>query len=122
MSVETWDAQQDVISVTPAAAVHLKNQLESTGNEGVRISIKTSGCTGFMYVLEEVNNSPDGDISLDLDNGVAVFVDPETGTVMVKPKLVRELKQFARQWSKNLDEQGFLAAARDIARKDNPPE
>jgi iron-sulfur cluster assembly accessory protein len=77
MSVETWDAQQDVISVTPAAAVHLKNQLESTGNEGVRISIKTSGCTGFMYVLEEVNNSPDGDISLDLDNGVAVFVDPE---------------------------------------------
>jgi hypothetical protein len=52
----------------------------------------------------------------------AVFIDSGTGDVKVRPKLVRELKRFARQWSDNLDEQGFLDAARDIARKDNSQE
>lgn len=52
----------------------------------------------------------------------AVFIDSETGEVKVKPRLVRELKRFARQWSDNLAEQGFIDAARDIARKDNSQE
>ena len=43
---------------------------------------------------------------------VAVFVDSETGKVMIRPKLVRDLRRFAATWSKNLDEQGFLEAAR----------
>jgi hypothetical protein len=42
----------------------------------------------------------------------AVFVDDKTGRVMVRPKLVRDLRRFAATWSKNLDEQGFLEAAR----------
>jgi hypothetical protein len=43
---------------------------------------------------------------------VAIFVDDRTGKVMVRPKLVRDLRRFAATWSKNLDEQGFVAAAR----------
>ena len=42
----------------------------------------------------------------------AVFADSETGKVMVRPKLVRDLRRFAATWSTNLDEQGFVAAAR----------
>ena len=42
----------------------------------------------------------------------AVFADSETGKVMVRPKLVRDLRRFAATWSKNLEEQGFLEAAR----------
>lgn len=49
----------------------------------------------------------------------AVFVDSRTGEVKVRPRLVRELKRFARQWSDNLAEQGFLDAARDVARKND---
>lgn len=36
----------------------------------------------------------------------------EAGRVMVRPRLVKELTWFARQWDKNLKEQGFLDAAR----------
>ena len=42
----------------------------------------------------------------------AVFKD-EDGKVMINPRLVLELKQFARQWDKNLKDQGFLDAAKE---------
>jgi hypothetical protein len=44
----------------------------------------------------------------------AVFADPQSGRVMVRPKLVRDLRRFAATWSNNLDEQGFVAAARKV--------
>jgi hypothetical protein len=40
----------------------------------------------------------------------AVWCD-DSSRVMVRQKLVRDLKSFARQWDRNLKEQGFLAAA-----------
>jgi len=42
----------------------------------------------------------------------AVFRDSDTGKLMVRPKLLRDLKRFSRIWSKNLEEQGFLEVAR----------
>lgn len=42
-------------------------------------------------------------------NQTAVWKDPDKG-IMVKPRLVRELKAFARTWDKNIKEQGFLEA------------
>ena len=75
MSVQTFDVSTDVLSITPAAASHLKLQTESKGCTGVRISVKESGCTGYMYVMEEVSDAESDDIALDLDNGISVFVD-----------------------------------------------
>ncbi len=39
-------------------------------------------------------------------------MDAETGNILVWPKLVRELKSFMRNWSRNLAGQGFLDSAR----------
>ena len=75
MSVETFDVSTDVLSVTPEAARHLKTQVQSRGKAAVRISVKESGCTGYMYVMEEVDASEGGDIAVALDNGVQVYVD-----------------------------------------------
>jgi len=74
MSVETFDVSTDVLSVTPAAAGHLKSQVESKDCKGVRISVKESGCSGYMYVMEEVKESETDDITLDLGNGISVFM------------------------------------------------
>lgn len=78
MSVETFDVSSDVISVTPEAAQHLKTTAEAKGTSAVRISVKESGCTGYMYVMEEVNSGEDKDVTLDLDNGMHVFVDADS--------------------------------------------
>ena len=75
MSVETFDVSTDVLSVTPEAARHLKTQVEAKGFKGVRISVKESGCSGYMYVMEEVSDSQAEDVTVALDNGVSVFMD-----------------------------------------------
>ncbi len=76
MTVQQFD-MTDVISVTPAAAAHFAAQLQKKGGKGVRVSLKESGCTGFMYVIDEVDGPHDGDIEKTLDNGVSIYIDPQ---------------------------------------------
>jgi iron-sulfur cluster assembly accessory protein len=92
MTVETFDVSTDVLSISPEAARHLKAQVERKGVSGVRISVKESGCTGYMYVMEEVDRSEADDVTIALDNGVSVFVDAESIGVLRGTKLdyVRE--------------------------------
>jgi hypothetical protein len=40
----------------------------------------------------------------------AVFLVDE-GKPMIRPKLLRDLKAFAREWDRNIEQQGFLKAA-----------
>ncbi len=75
MSVQTYSLI-DSINVSPAAARHLADQLKRSGHQGVRITLKESGCSGFMYQMDEVDEPGDGDLTLSLDNGVSVFFDP----------------------------------------------
>ena len=82
MSVETFDVSTEVISVTPEAARHLKNQVENKGKRAVRISVRESGCTGYMYVMEEVDSHQDSDISVALENGIRVFVAADSVGVL----------------------------------------
>jgi hypothetical protein len=51
----------------------------------------------------------------------AVFRD-ESGKVLIRPRLVRDLKSFARLWDRNIGAQGFVDAARlQVARKESQP-
>ena len=43
--------------------------------------------------------------------GYQEAVTVENGRVMVRPRLVRELKQFARMWNRNIGFQGWVEAA-----------
>lgn len=46
---------------------------------------------------------------------VAVFKD-EAGRLMARPRLVNDLKVFARIWDKNIKEQGFIDVAKKAAK------
>jgi len=76
MTVEVFDVKdKQLITVTDAAAGHLQSQLNSMGKEALRLSVKESGCTGYMYVLEEVTSGQAEDITVGLENGMQVFID-----------------------------------------------
>ncbi len=77
MSVEVFDMNAAPISITPAAVRHLMKQLSLSGKQGIRLSVKESGCTGFMYVLEEVDAGQGTDISLQED-ALTLWLDPES--------------------------------------------
>lgn len=66
------------ILLSDAAALHVKGQLERRGKgEGIRVGVKTSGCSGLSYMLEFVDKVEPEDQVFEKD-GVKVFVDPKS--------------------------------------------
>ena len=66
------------ITLTDAAAGHVKGFLENRGKGiGLRLAVRTTGCSGMAYVLEFADEVEDGDVVFD-DNDVKVVVDPKS--------------------------------------------
>ena len=65
-----------MISLTELAAEKVRTQLEKRGQGlGIRIGVKTTGCSGLAYVLEYVDR-PDPIRPLTFDcHGVTVYVN-----------------------------------------------
>jgi len=66
-----------MISLTPLAAEKVQQQLERRGKGlGIRVGVKTTGCSGLAYVLEYVDSTPvTRDQFVYESNGVKVWVD-----------------------------------------------
>ena len=66
------------ITVTEAAADHVRRHLEHRGEGlGIRVGVRTSGCSGMAYVLEFVDDVAEEDAVYE-GHGVKVFVDPKS--------------------------------------------
>lgn len=70
------------ITMTEAAKRHVRSQLESRGHgDGIRVGVRTSGCSGMAYVLEFVDQ-PDADDQVFEFDDVKVLVDPKSMTYL----------------------------------------
>ena len=81
MSVETYipGQQQTNIAVTADAVKHFMSKLtENPDAKGVRISVKPSGCSGYMYVLDYVDSPQDQDTHIQINDELSLFVDTES--------------------------------------------
>jgi iron-sulfur cluster assembly protein len=66
------------ISMTPSAVQHVSRYLEKRGSGyGIRVGVRTSGCSGMAYVLEFVDDKEPEDHVYDMD-GVNVVIDPKS--------------------------------------------
>lgn len=66
------------ITVTPAAAQRALTFLQNRGSGvGLRLGVKTTGCSGLAYVLEFVDDINEED-ELFVDNGVTIVVDAKS--------------------------------------------
>ena len=99
MSVESFDPTSQAVSVTPAALEHFRRQLTHQPGKSVRVSIKKSGCTGFMYVIDMVEQGAEGDLHYQLDDQVELLVDRDSLAVlsgteidMVKEGINRQIR------------------------------
>lgn len=75
------------ISITEAAATHVRKSLDKRGKgEGLRLGVRTAGCSGMAYVLEFADSvNPDEQVFE--SNGVKLIIDPKSlafldGTVL----------------------------------------
>jgi|SRR5690554_894394 len=63
------------VTLTEAAAGHVRRSLEKRGKgQGIRVGIKTTGCSGMAYVLEYVDELKDGEQVFE-SHGIKVIVD-----------------------------------------------
>lgn len=80
------------ISVSQSAAKHISNFLSKRGKGlGIRLGVRTSGCSGMAYKLEFVDELQDSDIEFD-SNGIKVYTDAKSLTYLEGTELdfVRE--------------------------------
>ena len=66
------------ITITENAANRVKTFLKNRGKGiGLRLGVKTTGCSGLAYKLEFVDTKTDDDIEFE-SNGVRIFIDPKS--------------------------------------------
>ncbi|MFN4115910.1 MAG: iron-sulfur cluster assembly protein IscA [Inhella sp.] len=66
------------ITLSEAAANHVTRFLKRRGKGvGVRLGVKTTGCSGLAYKLEYADEIADEDLVFE-DRGVKVLIDPKS--------------------------------------------
>ncbi len=66
------------ITLTDAAADRVKNFIDNRGKGvGLRLGVRTTGCSGMAYVLEFADEVEETDVVFE-DNDVKVVVDPKS--------------------------------------------
>jgi len=66
------------VSLSEAAARHVNRYLAKRGKGvGVRLGVKTTGCSGLAYTLEYVDAMSGEDVVFE-EHGVKVLVDPKS--------------------------------------------
>ena len=67
-----------MITVTEQAAKKIQQNLQRRGGGlGIRLGVKTTGCSGLAYVLEYVDTPTNEDMSF-VSQNTHVFVDPKS--------------------------------------------
>lgn len=76
IEISRWGSK--VIELSNDAAQHVRDFLQNRGHgEGIRVGIRTAGCSGLAYVLEFVDEPDPNDQRFE-SNGVSVFIDPKS--------------------------------------------
>ncbi len=66
------------ITLTTAAAERVRAFIEKRGNGvGLRLAVKTTGCSGMAYVMEFADQVEDDDVVFE-DQGVKVLINPKS--------------------------------------------
>ena len=75
---------RQVLSVTPAAVGRVRHLLETLGEgaEGVRVGVRTAGCSGLTYTIDFAHEIRAGDEVIEVD-GVKLVVDPQAVMYLV---------------------------------------
>ena len=89
-----------MITVTDTAAKRIKQTLAKRGKgAGIRIGVKTTGCSGLAYVLEYVD-------SIEYEIGVTNYAQPDFA-VLISAKDEPYLTGLTMDWVRNGLNEGF---------------
>lgn len=81
-------AARQIMSITDPAAARVKELLDKRGkpSAGVRIGVRTAGCSGMQYTLEYADEKGKYDEVVE-DKGVTILVDPKAVMFLIGTKM-----------------------------------
>lgn len=70
---------ESMVELTDAALSHVKSYLEKQNDcQGIRFSVKKTGCSGLSYVIDYVNRPEEDDIVQDLIGDYILCIDKKS--------------------------------------------
>lgn len=72
MSATTFDPNQ--IRVSDSARAHIEAQIRKSGHRHLRLGVKESGCNGYMYTLDFIDQPAANDVAFAVTDQLEVFV------------------------------------------------
>jgi len=82
MTVSTFDPAKLQIQMSDAAVTHITQQLASSNHKVIRLVIKESGCSGYMYELEYADSPQSGDLPVRIGSDLDIYVDGKYLTII----------------------------------------
>ena len=97
-----------VMSVTPAAAERVKALIEGRGKPtaGIRIGVRTKGCSGLSYTLEFADRQEPMDEVVETQ-GIKLLIDPKASLFLIGTEMDYEEEKLKQGFVfKNPNEKG----------------
>ena len=89
---------EPIITLTDKAFNHVKKTIEHRGSgKGFRLSIKQTGCSGYMYVPEIVDAPHAGDIEVLTRDGITIYLDAACEAIVTGTKIDYVTKNLGMQ-------------------------
>ncbi len=89
---DTGNAIVDYLNITDDALIHIKDLLAQRQEacEGIKITVKTRGCSGLSYAIEyavkDKNISKFDDVVT--RDGISVFIDPKVAMFLIGSEMI----------------------------------
>ena len=94
-----FDPTKPVVTLTDAAAFQVRRLMESAENSviGVRIGVKTTGCSGLQYDVQFATEQKPFEDKVE-QKGVTVFIDPTAIMFLVGSEMDWQEDKFASRF------------------------
>lgn len=91
-----FDPSKPILSLTDKAIAHVKTLMQKADSDamGLRVGIKTAGCSGLQYVVEFATEKKPFEDVIEQD-GVRIFIDPSAVMFLIGSEMDWVEEKFA---------------------------
>ena len=94
-----FDPSKPILTLSDKAREHVKKLMNKADSDvmGLRVGIKTAGCSGLQYVVEFATEKRPFEDSIEQD-GVTIFIDPSAVMFLIGSEMDWVEEKFASQF------------------------
>lgn len=94
-----FNAGQPIVTLTNEAATHVKRLIDKGNSDviGVRVGVKTAGCSGMQYDVQYATEQKPFEDKIE-EKGVTLFIDPAAVMFLIGSEMDWEEDKFASRF------------------------